>query len=167
MFIKPAAHVIVLSWLTCSLSSWAQVPQEVRERLVSNNVVSNGAHIYAISSGVIRGTRESNEELQVTRAMKVIANRLCEFESALGKRLEASITGVTLMSAVTHGKEMKVVIRVPTQQPLCKIVVVEAKQLVAPDRLDTAKSDEFQTRLTSPSYVRSKDIVIRIFGGEY
>jgi hypothetical protein len=167
MFIKPAAYVIALSWLACSLSSLAQVPPEVRERLASSNVVNNGAHVYAISTGVIRGTKETSEEFQVTRAMRTIANRLCEFEPTQGKRLEASITGVTLMSAITRGKDMEVVIRVPTQQPLCRVVVVESEQLAAPAKPDTAKPDEFQTRITSPSYVRSKDIVIRIFGGEY
>jgi hypothetical protein len=167
MLIKPVTYFIVLSWLACSLSSLAQVPPDVRERLASTNVVNNGAHVYAISTGLIRGTKETSEEFQVTRAMRTIANRLCEFEPTQGKRLEASINGVTLMSAITRGKDMEVIIRVPTQLPLCRVVVVESEQIAAPAKPDTAKPDEFQTRITSPSYVRSKDIVIRIFGGEY
>ena len=161
--------LITFSALTCAFTSNAQVPADVRESLSSRQVVTSGRYVYATAEGPLRGTREASEELLVTRAMRGLAHQLCEFDLSPGKRLEASLSGVSLVASTTKGKAMEVVIRVPVQKPSCKVIVADsANAAPAPaTKLEATRNEDMQIRLTESKYTRSQDIVIRIFSGEY
>jgi len=140
----------------------AQVPDDVREQLARGGVATSRGQVYASASGPLRGTRESSEELYATRAMRVLAMSLCGFEPAPGRSLEAGISGFTLVSAILRGREVEVVMRAPVQKPVCRVIpaaVVPAAPL--------APAGDAATRLLEPGYTRSKDMTVRIFGGEY
>jgi len=161
--------LITFSALTCAFTSNAQVPADVRESLSSRQVVTSGRYVYATAEGPLRGTREASEELLVTRAMRGLVHQLCEFDLSPGKRLEASLSGVSLVASTTKGKAMEVVIRVPVQKPSCKVIVVDSA-IAAPTpatKLEATCNEDTQIRLTESKYTRSQDIVIRIFSGEY
>lgn len=164
---------VVLGGLILCCSAAAQVPQDVREKLTPRDVIIRADYIYAMSAGAIRGSIETSEQLQVTRAMRSIAHTLCDFQPLVGKRLETGIVGVTLVASTTRGKEIEVVIRAPIQKPVCKVLLTTPpSDLPGPEvgvthAFSQRPTEEAQTRLTEPGYSRSQDIVIRIFGGEY
>ena len=141
----------------------------MRESLSSRQVVTSGRYVYAAAEGPLRGTREASEELLVTRAMRGLVHQLCEFDLSQDKRLEASLSGVSLVASTTKGKAMEVVIRVPVQKPSCKVIVVDsANAAPAPaTKSEATRNEDMQIRLTESKYTRSQDIVIRIFSGEY
>jgi len=147
----------------------AQVPADVREKLQAGEVVTRDARVYAMAKGPLRGTPEGSESWLVTRAMRLLGNKLCAFEAMPGQRLEVGIQGVTLVAAETQGKEMTVVVQAPVQKPSCKVTLVATEQRLpvgsAPP--EASRIEEMQTRLVDPSFQRAKDIVIRNFGGEY
>lgn len=156
--------------LVCCASAMSQVEPQIREKLTLHAAVIVEGQVYAMAAGPVRGTRESSEDFLVTRAMRLMANKLCEFEALPGKRLEAGITGVTLLSSISRGKDIEVVIRAPFQKPACKVTVVDPVQTLAPVPVSpdpSSRIDQGPTRLVEPSYIRSQGIVIRSFGGEY
>ena len=160
---------IALSALTCALFVNAQVPPDVRESLSSRQVVASGHYVYATAEGLFRGTLEASEELLVTRAMRGLVHKLCEFDPSPGKRLEVSLSGVTLVASTIKGKAMEVVIRVPVQKPTCKVIAVDASLVSATQatKLEAIPNEVSQIRLIESKYTRSQDIVLRIFSGEY
>ena len=96
-------------------------------------------------------------------------HQLCEFDLSQDKRLEASLSGVSLVASTIKGKAMEVVIRVPVQKPSCKVIVVNSA-IAAPaqaTKSEATRHEDTQIRLTESKYTRSQDIVIRIFSGEY
>lgn len=145
----------------------AQVPSELREKLLAGEVVTRGAHVFAMATGNQRGTREGSEELLVARAMGSIANKLCAFEAKPGLRLESSFQGGTLVYSEIRGNEISVVIKVPLQKPSCRVVEVVQPLPVVPLPPESARTEITQTRQAQPSEPQTKDIVIRKFDGEY
>ncbi len=148
--------VRALTLAVLAQQAWAQVPDEVQARLGRNSAVTTSSWVYASATGPLRGSREVSEDLQATRAMREVAHALCNFEPALGKSLEAGITGFTMMSSVVRGREVEVVMRAPMQKPICRVVAVPLSA-AAPAPALTAE----------PAYIRSNDMTIRIFGVEY
>lgn len=155
--------------LACTSSVHAQIPLEVLERLSERGVVVTGQHVYAKASGNIRGTRESSEAFYVTRATRNMANYFCDFAVAPGKRLAVELEGVTLVMSTEVGKVLDVVIRAPVQKPSCKVTLVDAvmPSLSPPKNLEIKRADESLTSVTESGSTRTKDIVIRNFGGEH
>ena len=147
----------------------AQLPFEVKDKLMAGEVVIRDAQMYAMASGTQRGTPEASQEWLMTRAMRTIANKLCAFEADTGRRLEADLKGVTLVSSETRVNEMLVIIKAPVQKPFCKVTVVEPNPVrpVIPVPTEFPRAAEMSPRLTEPSLPRAPDIVIRKFGGEY
>ena len=141
----------------------------MRESLSSRQVVTSGGYVYATAEGLLRGTIEAIEELLVTRAMRGLVHKLCEFDPSPGKRLEASLSGVNLVSSTIKGKAMEVVIRVPVQKPSCKVISIDASLVSATQgtKLEAIPNEDPQIRLIESKYTRSQDIVVRIFSGEY
>lgn len=164
-----AIQVFIVIGLIYACSVQAQIPPEVRERLLDQGVVAIGKHVYAKAYGVLRGSHESSEALYVTRAMRDMAHHLCKFVLVPGKRLETQLEGVTLVASTVTGKELEVVVRAPVQTPSCKVVLVETALPLSPpsSHSNLQRVEDQQTRLMDSGYTRSKDIVIRIFGGEY
>lgn len=141
----------------------AQVNPDLREQLLTSEVVVSDSLVYAMASGTQRGTLEGSQEWLVTRAMRSMAHKLCGFVPTPGRRLEAGLQGVTLMSAEVRGSEMVVLIRAPVQKPACKVTLLEPVQTpAAPPRLA-----ETPPRTVGPGEPRSSDIVIRKYGSEY
>ncbi len=160
----------------------AQVPQEVRELLARSGVATGGGHVYARVSGPLRGTREASEDLYATRAMRAVAASLCGFEPGPGRALEAGVAGFTLVASSLRGREVEVVMRAPVQKPVCRVVTaplpvpalaapaVPAAPAPAPAPViepSQPQAAEAATRLIEPSYIRSSDMTVRIFGGDY
>jgi len=159
----------------------AQVSSEIRERLGSNGVTKVGQWIYASASGFQRGTREGTEEFLATKAMRSIAHALCNFDPNPSARLEAEISGFTMVSNEMLGQEILVTMRAPIQNPSCRVVPVSPRIDVVPRRADESlgaiapkpsrpeQIDEAEksTVLVEPGHIRSKDTTIRILGGEY
>ena len=160
---------IALSALTCAFFVNAQVPPDVRESLSTRQVVTSGSYVYATAEGPVRGTREASEEFLVTRAMRGLVYRLCEFDPSPNKRLEGSLSGVNLVSSTIKGKAMEVVIRIPVQKPSCKVIALDATLASSTQatKLEVIPNEDTQIRLIESKYTRSQDIVVRIFSGEY
>ena len=153
-------------------SALAQVPFELREKLQAGEVVTRDAHVYAMATGMQRGTLEGTRELLVTRAMQGLANRLCAFEATPGRRLEATLQGVRLVLSESRGNELVVVIKAPLQNPACQVWVVEpvpALTAVPPTRPtpEATRPEAAQPRQVQPAEPPAQDIVIRKFGVEY
>lgn len=150
-------------------SALAQVPLELREKLQAGEVVTHDTHVYAMATGMQRGTLEVTQELLVTRAMRGLANRLCAFEATPGRRLEATLQGVRLVLSESRGNELVVVIKAPLQDPACRVRVVEP----GPSLKDVSTTPEAtlpeaaQPRQVQPAEPPAQDIVIRKFNGEY
>lgn len=152
----------------------AQVPDEVREQLARGGVASVRGHVYASASGPLRGTREASEDLYATRAMRLVAASLCGFEPAPGRALEAGITGFTMVASTLRAREVEVVMRAPVQKPACRVVPVPVAAPASPPAAATPApanllppAADAATRLLEPGYIRSNDMTVRIFGGEY
>lgn len=172
----------VLGLATIAFPLAAQVSSEVRERLGSNGVTKAGQWIYASASGLQRGTREGTEEFLATKAMRSIAHALCNFDPSPSARLEAEISGLTMVSNEMRGQGILVTMRAPLQNPNCRVVPVslrgevvpikradESVGTIAPRSSRPEKVDEAEKLpvLVEPEIIRSKDTTIRIFGGEY
>lgn len=153
----------------------AQVPEDVRNRLAKDAVVSTDTWYFASASGTIRGTRETEEDRLATRAMQALARAMCQFEPSTGKRLEASIRGFSMVSSTLRGRELEVIMRAPLQAPVCRVLSVESSPLAAQQINNAAQSSvpetasqrDITTRILEPAYIREKNMTIRIFGGEY
>lgn len=151
----------------------AQVPDDVRARLGRDGVISTEAWIFASATGPIRGTRETDEHRQATRAMATIARSLCRFEPAPGRRLQAGVTGYTMVSSIQRGSEIEVVMRAPMQVASCRVEAIEIKPAVAaavgknlvPDER-RVEPDE-STQILRPVYMREKNMTIRILNRDY
>jgi hypothetical protein len=169
---------LLLACLACfAANSLAQVPEDVRVRLGPNGIVTAEGFIYASSTGVLRGARETSEDFQATRAMHQLVYALCDVQPATSRVIEASITGFTLVSSIFKGKEIEVIMRAPVQKPDCKAFAVAA----FPSDISTSPAEagpgrpksmfegatDLGIKPSNPSYTRSKDITVRIFGGEY
>jgi hypothetical protein len=158
----------------------AQVPADVRERLGSNGITKAGQWIYGSASGTQRGTREGTEDLLATKAMRLIAHSLCNFEPNPNTKLEVAVSGFTMVSSEARGQDLVVTMRAPLQNPSCRVVSLPSRKVagstIAPENnitdttfpyKDEQATVERATVLVEPSYSRSKDITIRVFGGEY
>ncbi|MFM8546308.1 MAG: hypothetical protein ACKODB_01580 [Betaproteobacteria bacterium] len=155
-------------------TAFGQVPDEVRARLGRDGVVITESWVFASATGAMRGSREADEHRQATRAMAAIARSLCKFEPAPGKRLEAGVSGYTMVSSIQRGREMEVVMRAPTQTAVCRVQVIEIKPEVAeasgnsllPNERPAAEPDA-ATQLLRPDYIREKNMTIRVLNREY
>jgi hypothetical protein len=101
-----------------------------------------------------------------------MAHFLCDVAVVPGRRLEAKLEGLSLVSSTGAGQVLEVVVRVPAQKPSCKVVVVEVAPappvpLAANPMLQGPRAEESPKPLAEPNSVRHKDIMIRNFGGEY
>jgi hypothetical protein len=171
----------VLGLSTVAFPLAAQVSTEIRERLGSNGVTKAGEWIYASASGLQRGTREGTEEFLATKAMRSIAHTLCNFEPNPSARLEAEVSGFSLVSSEMRGQEILVTMRAPNQNPSCRVVPASPRIDAVPRRTDESPGaippkpsrpeqideTEKSTILVEPGHIKSKDTTIRIFGGEY
>jgi hypothetical protein len=157
-----------------SFSANAQAPSDVRSRLSAEFVVSDERHVYARGTAAIRGTSETAEQRAVMDALRLIVNKLCKYEPRSDRRLEAAVTGASLIESSRVERMLEVIVRVPIQSPRCKMVEIvrpteplnqeSAKRLVDSD----SKADVTpQTKLLDSSYQRSGGITTRILGGEY
>jgi hypothetical protein len=154
--------------LACvALSSPAQVPEDVRGNLGRNATVIAGSFIYAGATGTIRGTRETTEDIQATRAIRLLAHALCDVAPAAGQVLETSITGLVLVSSTMRAREVEVVMRAPVQKPECKVLTAIQASPITGTGVPESRSPNVDLRLTNPGYARSKDITVRILGAEY
>jgi len=170
-----AARLLFVMALAFTTSVSAQLPPDVRDRLAERSVVTKGSFVYAKAGGSLRGTREASESFYATVATRNMAHFLCDVAMAPGKRLEAKLEGLSLVSSIGVGQELEVVVRAPSQKPPCKVVVVEVVPappapvaLPATNPLQQGARVEENTKpLAEPNSVRQKDIVIRNFGGEY
>lgn len=153
--------------------AWAQVPDDVRARLGRDGVISTEAWIFASATGPIRGTRETDEHRQATRAMAAIARSLCRFEPTPGKRLQAGVTGYTMASSIQRGSDIEVVMRAPVQAAVCRVETVETKTDLAVTGANTLMPSErtaepdASTQILRPEYIREKNMTIRILNREY
>jgi hypothetical protein len=157
-----------------SPSANAQVPSDVRSRLAVESVVSDERHVYARGTTGLRGTAETAEQRAVLDALRLIVNKLCKYEPRSDRRLEAGVTGASLIESIRVQRTLEVVVRVPLQNPRCKVVEIvrSAERLNSDSGKDLAASDSKsdatpQTRLLDSSYQRSGDITTRVLGGEY
>ena len=166
--------LIGIAFAVFVLPSNAQVPVDVRGRLGSNDVIKAAPWVYASSSGPMRGTRESTEDYLATRAMRAIAHSLCNVERSPSVRLEAEVRGFTMVATESSGRDVIVIMRAPLQRPSCHMTPVAPKETSAkmaiaesPARTSEPIKEEESIVLVAPGYSRSKDITIRVFGGEY
>jgi hypothetical protein len=151
---------------------FAQVPEDVKDRLGRDGVVITSNWIFASASGPIRGSREVDEQRHATKAMSAIARSLCKFEPGPGRRLEAGITGFAMVSAIQRGRDLEVVMRAPVQSPSCKVTVIEIKPETPASPSNLAPKDEAQdsdssVQIAPPGYIREKNMTIRMLNREY
>ena len=175
-----AARVLFVMALAFTSSVNAQLSPDVRDRLAERSVVAKGSFVYAKAAGSLRGTREASESFYATVATRNMAHYLCDVAVTPGRRLEAKLEGLSLVSSTGAGQVLEVVVRAPAQKPSCKVVVVEvatapsvplapSSQSMPPaiNPLQVQRVEESPKPLAEPSSVRHKDIVIRNFGSEY
>jgi len=170
MIERSATRVLFVMALAFTTSVNAQLPPDVRDRLAERNVVAKGSFIYAKAAGNLRGTREASESFYATVATRNMAHFLCDVAVVPGRRLEAKLEGLSLVSSTGAGQELEVVVRVPAQKPSCKVVAVAPAPpipLAANPMPQGPRAEENPKPLAEPNSVRHKDIVIRNFGGEY
>ncbi len=152
----------------------AQVSDDVLARLAREGVVRDGASYFARATGLIRGTQEVEEHRLVTRAMLMLARVLCGFEPSSGTRLDADISGFTMVSSIQRGREIEVVVRAPLQTPTCR-VSADAGSAGASSPASTpstASTDRPAQRdagaqAREPAHIRDENITIRVLGSEY
>ncbi len=151
-----------------------QVPDEVRARLGRDSVISTETWVFASATGPMRGSRETDEHRQAARAMAAIARSLCKFEPGPGKRLEAGVSGYSMVSSIQRGREIEVVMRAPLQKASCRVEVIETKPEVAAasgnslltNERSTAEPDG-STQVLRPDYTREKNMTIRMLNRDY
>jgi hypothetical protein len=151
---------------------FAQVPDDVRERLGRDGVVMTDAWVFASASGPMRGSREGDEQRQATRAMSAIARSLCKFEPGPGRRLEAGVTGFAMVSSIQRGRDLEVIMRAPVQSPSCKVTIMEIKPETppAPSNLmpkEQVPESDSSVQIAPPGYIREKNMTIRVLNREY
>lgn len=162
--------------LIASVSSFAnsQVPSDVRSKLSTESVVLDQRYVYATGIAKLRGTSETDEQRAVMDALRLIVNKLCRHEPRPHRRLEAAVTGASLLESSRVERKVEVVVRVPLQSPTCKVVEIAR----SPERLgqESDKKHEVsdkkteltpQTKLLDSSYQRTDGITTRVLGGEY
>ncbi len=149
--------------LACSAPALTQLSDPQRDRLAAGEVVPHEGHLYAMATGSVRGTREGTEQMLITRAMRSIAHQLCDFEASPNRRLEARLTGVTLVSSTAQGRDLEVVVQAPPQKPNCRIVAVEP----APPPRPATAPEEARSPGTGAGEKGAQDIQVRSFGGEH
>jgi hypothetical protein len=159
--------------LPCILTdAFAQIPNNVRDRLARDGVVVTDAWIFASASGPIRGSLEGYEQFQATRAMSAIARSLCKFEPRPGRRLEAGVTGFSMVSSIQRGSDLEIIMRAPVQSPLCKVTVTE-NNLVLPEAhrylapKEQVPESDLLVQITPSGYIRDKNMTVRMFNREY
>lgn len=164
-----ATRALCVMALAFTTSVSAQLPPDVRDRLAERSVVATGSFVYAKAAGSLRGTREASESFYATLATRNMAHFLCDVAVTPGKRLEAKLEGLSLVSSTGVGQELEVVVRAPAQKPSCKVVVVAVPPAFpAPQQLSQGqRADEKPKPLVEPNSLRQNDIVIRNFGGEH
>ena len=172
MIERSATRVLFVMALAFTTSVNAQLPPDVRDRLAERSVVAKGSFVYAKAAGNLRGTREASESFYATVATRNMAHFLCDVAVVPGRRLEAKLEGLSLVSSTGAGQELEVVVRAPAQKPSCKVVLVEVAPappapLAANPLPQGPRAEENPKPLAEPNSVRHKDIVIRNFGGEY
>lgn len=151
---------------------FAQVPDDVRDRIGRDGVVMTDAWVFASATGAMRGSREGEEQRQATRAMSAIARSLCKFEPGPGRRLEAGVTGFSMVSSIQRGRDLEVIMRAPLQSPSCKVTVIEIKPEApaAPSNLapkEQGLESDSSVQIAPPGYVREKNMTIRVLNREY
>lgn len=163
-----------LSIVSLSLSVNAQVPSDVRSRLSAEHVISDERHVYARGAAAVKGTSETAEQRAVMDALRLIVNKLCKYEPRSDRRLEAAVTGASLIDSIRVQRTLEVVVRVPLQSPSCKVVEIERSaerlnQESGKRSTDLGSKPEgtTQTKLLDSSYQRSRGITTRVLGGEY
>ena len=164
-----ATRALCVMALAFTTTVSAQLPPDVRDRLAERSVVATGSFVYAKAAGSLRGTREASESFYATVATRNMAHFLCDVAVTPGKRLEAKLEGLSLVSSTGVGQELEVVVRAPAQKPSCKVVVVAVAPAppAAQNLSQGQRVDEKPKPLAEPNSLRQNDIVIRNFGGEY
>jgi hypothetical protein len=165
-------RVLFVMTLAFTTSVNAQLPPDVRDRLAERSVVAKGSFVYAKAAGSLRGTREASESFYATVATRNMAHFLCDVAVSPGKRLEAKLEGLSLVSSTGAGPELEVVVRAPAQKPSCKVVVMELATALPPPPAANPlpqgpRTEDNPKPLAESNSARQKDIVIRNFGGEY
>lgn len=146
----------------------AQVADVVARGLETKDVLKDGEYIFASASGAIRGTRETSERFYVTRALSKVAIYLCDFHAVPGKKLEAVVRGATLVDSRLEGTLLKVVIKVPLQDPSCMEKSSKPGTQLKSEQIYALPNDqERAVELRDVQYGRSENIVIRTFGIDY
>lgn len=154
------AFAVVLPWGLMN-SSYAQVPQAIKEKLMQGGVVLYEGNYYATVTGTVRGTREAVESMLSTKAMRAISYKLCALEPVAGRRLETKITGFSMTSSELNGTELSVTMIAPAQTPICQLIVLpQPPPVPAPVPVPPANA-------SIPNSPGSSDITIRNFGNEY
>ena len=144
-------------------SSYAQVPQAIKDKLTSGGVVLHEGKYYATVTGTLRGTREAMESLLSTKAMRAISYKLCALEPVAGRRLETKITGFSITSAELVGTELSVTMSAPMQTPSCQLIVLPSPPPVPAAPVPVPAPSNTSVPVTPGA----SDITIRNFGNEY
>jgi len=159
------ALAVVVPWGLMN-SSYAQVPNAIKEKLVQGGVVLHEGKYYATTKGTIRGTREAMESMLGTRAIGAISYKLCGLEPVAGRRLETKITGLTMASSDLAGTELSITMSAPVQSPSCQLIVLPLPPPV-PAPLPAPIPTPPSNTSVLPAAPGSSDITIRNFGNEY
>lgn len=155
------ALALVVPWGLMN-SSYAQVPNAIKEKLTLGGVVLHEGKYYATVTETLRGTRETMEYMLSTKAMRAISFKLCALEPVAGHRLETKITGFSMTSSELAGRELSVTMSAPAQTPSCQLIV-----LPPPPPVPSAPAPPLPSNTSAPTSPGSSDITIRNFGNEY
>ncbi len=136
----------------------AQVPDAVKEKLITNNIVIFQGRYYIQVKGAVRGTREAMQSMLKTIAMRDISFKLCGLEPVSGQRLEATISGASVISSELNGSELTIILSAPDQAPKCQMI-----SLPNQDTFETTGPDA----VSKPTSNDSSDITVRNFGNDY
>lgn len=174
MSLRLTSFLLSVSIATVSTYVNSQVPSDVRTKLSTEFAVSDEHHVYAKGIAKLRGTIETAEQRAVMDALILIVNKLCRHDPRPHRRLEAAVTGTSLIESKRVERTIEVVVKVPVQSPTCKVVEIgrSTEQLGQeldrkPNESDKKPQTTFQTKLLDSSYQRSDGITTRVLGGEY
>ena len=162
------ALAVVVPWGLMN-SSYAQVPNAIKEKLVQGGVVLHEGKYYATVTGTLRGTREAMESMLSTKAMRAISYKLCALEPVAGRRLETKITGFSMTSSELAGTELSVTMSAPMQTPSCQLMVLPPPPPLpaAPFPAPVPAPVPAPSNTSVPATPGASDITIRNFGNEY
>jgi len=168
-------HIGFAALAVSAAAAGAPLSEDLQSRLAREGVVRDGTAYFARATGTLRGTFEVEQDRLATRAMLMLARVMCGFEPSLGKRLEANISGLSVVSSVQRGREVEVVLRAPVQTPACRVISAEppgpASSPLATTPIVSAVRQsltrEAGARTGEPVLLRHQNITVRVFNHEY